>query len=109
MEFTSTMPFVLKYCKAVIFGLQNFNDLVLFKNEIGVSFLWSTLLVLLKFLQAIGKMLFSLFMSGIFACLYTSFILAVKQEVWYIPIERTFMSLWYGLVALISSVSEAYS
>ncbi|XP_052249189.1 sodium- and chloride-dependent taurine transporter-like [Dreissena polymorpha] len=32
----------------------------------------------------------------------------IKQEVLYIPIERTFMSLWYGLAALISSVLMIY-
>ncbi|XP_053407768.1 sodium- and chloride-dependent GABA transporter 1-like [Mercenaria mercenaria] len=32
----------------------------------------------------------------------------IKQEVLYIPIERAFMSLWYGLAALISSVLLVY-
>ena len=32
--------------------------------------------------------------------------LTVKQEVLYIPIERAFMSLWYGLAALITTVSK---
>ncbi|XP_052773213.1 sodium- and chloride-dependent neutral and basic amino acid transporter B(0+)-like [Mya arenaria] len=32
----------------------------------------------------------------------------IKQEVLYIPIERAFMSLWYGLAALISSVLLIY-
>ena len=33
------------------------------------------------------------------------FILIVKQELLYIPIERAFMSIWYGLAAIVSSVS----
>ena len=30
---------------------------------------------------------------------------SVKQEVLYIPIERTFVGFWYGLASLISTVS----
>ncbi|KAL4231711.1 hypothetical protein ACF0H5_009287 [Mactra antiquata] len=32
----------------------------------------------------------------------------IKQEVLYIPIERAFMSLWYGIAALISAVLLVY-